>query len=77
MAFQPKIMKVERISPVDNLPVEFPRFPEDVLERFPSLTEYQRNLDRWWFDVQTVLQRQAKEISEAANEAIKPVVQTP
>jgi len=72
MPFHPKVTQIETVFPVDNLPATMPRIPPDVIERFPSMGEYQKDLDRWYTDLTTLLQKQSNEMNDKINARVRP-----
>src|SRR5690348_13778911 len=46
------------------LPSKFPDLPEDVLRRFPSLTEWVENSDKWWRKTYVALQDSNGSVSQ-------------
>lgn len=76
MPFQPKTMQIDTVFPVDNLPAQMPRIPIEVIQRFPSMADYQKDLDRWYTDLTTLLQKQSNEMNDKINTRVKPVPAT-
>lgn len=48
-------------------PEALPKLPEDALKRFPSLYDWQTNVDRWWYESRKSLVRDITEIIDNIN----------
>lgn len=72
MGFKAKVMEIQTVYPVDNLPAELPKIPDDVIERFPSMKVYQDNMNTWYRDLSTLLQKQSNEMNDKINTRVKP-----
>lgn len=53
---------------VINLPGKMPRIPDEVLDRFPEMEDYQAELDRWWQAIHTTLSETNEETSTVVNQ---------
>jgi hypothetical protein len=49
-------------GPVD-LPDRLPRIPDEVKSRFPSMADWESELDNWWLSVRTALRRSNSDVN--------------
>lgn len=68
MNLERKGSPITRKGVVGDFPSEFPRLPEEIIERFPSASEYQQAIDEWYYALQTVLNRQAARVDALEKE---------
>lgn len=67
MTRKPGIVQNESVR--GPYPEKLPDFPQDVKERFPSMAQTQDQLNQWWFQTRSVLERMQAELQALIEDA--------
>lgn len=54
----------QRVTLSGEFPQNVPQIPADARDRFPSLAKWHEELDRWWFEFRSVMQRRDLELND-------------
>ncbi len=65
-----RIQQPQAAPPVIELPRDFPRIPDELIERFPTVSDWQRKLDDFWRTTNQALQQAQTQTAKQVNSTV-------